>query len=168
MTRRAVIQLFASGATVGLVVAAAYLHWSPSNDRVFHSFVILAACGVSFPALTIFLNITLKMWDKAIEQGKILADLRDEVKPLVQDAKAVIKSVEDMVSRFGDQPMVVIDFIDKLAKDGTVQKLTTSIESIVKKVQEVIDHKPATGKSREEILKEMGGNKDAGPATDLR
>lgn len=167
MSRFAVIKLFALGWAVGIPMAALYIYFSPSHDRVFHGFVMLAACGVSFPAVTIFLNITLKMWDKAIEQGKILADLRDEIKPLVADAKVVIKSVEDMVSRFGDQPRVVVDFIDKLAKDGTVEKLTSSFDAIMKKVHEVIDPKPADGKTREEILKEMEGESHAGKQSDL-
>jgi len=168
MSRRDVIKLFVLGWAVGITMAALYIYFSVSHDRVFHGFVMLAACGVSFPAVTIFLNITLKMWDKAIEQGKILADLRDEIKPLVEDAKVVIKSVEDMVSRFGDQPRIVVDFIDKLAKDGTVEKLTASIESVVKKVQQVIGHEsPAAGKSREDILKEMGGESHAGKQSDL-
>jgi len=169
MSRRTVVLLFVIGSSVGIPMAALYITFSPSHDRYFHAFVMMAACSVSFPAVTIFLNITLKMWDKAIEQSKILSELRDEIKPLVADAKVVIKSVEDMVNQFGDQPRVVVDFIDKLAKDGTVEKLTSSIEAVVKKVQDVIEHggKPATGKSRDEILKEMEGDADAGKKADL-
>lgn len=176
MSRRAVTALFVLGWAVGIPMAALYIIFSPSHDRVFHGFVMLAACGVSFPAVSIFLNITLKMWDKQVEMsdkqvefGKVFADLRDQITPLVKDAKGVIKSVEDMVNRFGDQPKAVVDFIDKIAKDGTVEKLTTSFDSIMKKIHEVIDLKPATGKSREELLKEMeDGKSHAADQTDLR
>lgn len=164
MRRRTVVALFALGQSVGIPLAGLYARLSPSQDRFFHAFVLYAACGVSFPAVSVFLTITLRMWDKAQEQGQLLADLRDDIKPLVSDAKAVVDAVGSVVKQIGDKnPKMVVDFVEKLHKDGTFEKIATSIETVAKKVHEAIGHgRSVPAATRDDLLGATGGGGDAG------
>lgn len=139
MNRKTVALLFVLGASVGIPLAVAYATLQKGEDRYFHAFVMLAALGVSFPAVSVFLTITLRMWDMAQDQRSLLKEMRDDVKPITADAKEVIGGVRELIEDFKKQdPKRIVDFIDKLSKDGTLERIADSVEKVGEKVHEAI------------------------------
>lgn len=139
MKTRTVVLLFTLGSLVGVPLAGLYIRFSPSDDKFFHAFVMLAACCVSFPAVVVFLRITLRMWAMAEEQRGAMLELRDSLKPFVEKAGTVVDGAASIIEDLKNQKAgKIVEFIEKIEKDGIVPKIVSSVEGIGKQVAEVI------------------------------
>lgn len=139
MKSRTVALLFSLGSFAGVLMAGLYTRFSPSPDRFFHAFVMLAACGVSFPAVVIFLRVTLKMWAMAEDQKGLMLELRNAIKPFVEEGKEVIAAVRGIIEDLKNQKAgKIIEFIERVERDGLIPKVVKSIEEIGRQVGEVI------------------------------
>lgn len=139
MKSRMVVLLFALGSFVGIPLAGLYIRFSPSDDKFFHAFVMLAACAVSFPAVVVFLRITLKMWAMAEEQRSTMLELRDSIKPFAEKGRELLDDAGGIIEDLKNQKAgKIVDFIEKIEKEGIVPKIVASVEGIGKQVAEVI------------------------------
>lgn len=139
MKRKSVILLFAVGALVGVPLSVTYALVMTPEDRYFHSFVMLAACGVSFPAVVIFLRVTLDMWARAIRSEAIMQELRDEIKPITKDAREVIGAVHELVEDLkGQNPKRIVEFVDRLSRDGVIDRIAGTVEKVGEKIGDAI------------------------------
>jgi len=74
--------------------------------------------------------------------AQILETIKADVVPLIADAKSVVGSIRTLVDDVKNQnPGKILEFLDKLSKDGTVERMTTAVEIIGKKVQSVFGAK---------------------------
>jgi hypothetical protein len=81
--------------------------------------------------------------------------VESELVPLARDARAMIVGAQTIVDDLKSQnPKRILEFIDRLERDGTIHKLTASIEQIVTKFKS--DGLGESGKTREQIVKEAG------------
>jgi len=135
MKRRTVIGLFALGALVGIPLGAVYVKFSTSTDKFFHAYVLVASVAVSFPSVVIFLRSTLLLLDIATQNQESMKDLGSvakDAKELIADAKAIIADVKKQ------DPRKIVEFIDKLSTDGTLEKIADSVEKVAERVGEAI------------------------------
>lgn len=80
--------------------------------------------------------------------------VEDELVPVVKDARAMITGAQTIVNDLKSQnPKRILEFIDRLEKDGTIHKLTASIEQIVLKFK-TDGLGESSGKTRGEIVRE--------------
>ena len=91
-----------------------------------------------------YILFTKRMMVKSIELGEKtanhLVELQRDVGPLIVDAKAVIASVRTLVDDIQRQdPRRLVEFVDKLARDGTLDRITGSLEKIADRVHGAID-----------------------------
>lgn len=136
MKRSTVVSLFTAGSLIGIPLAVSYALTASSEDRYFHGFIILSACSVSFPAIVIFLRSTLQLLDMAIKNDERMRDLGS----VAADAKEVIGAVRSLIEDVKEQnPGRIIEFLEKLQKDGSIEKIATSVEAIAKKAHEVLE-----------------------------
>ena len=116
------------------------------STSVFQVLVLSYGLGFFVPAfLTSLIKMSLgvEMSRAALEIGqdtsRTLEEMRDEVKPLVEDAKEVVGAVRDLVKDIKDQnPRKIVDYFDKLSKDGTIDRIAASIDKVADKVHEAI------------------------------
>lgn len=110
---------------------------------------------------TLFIAWPYLRWTKkriaatANAMESIQAFVEQEAVPLVRDARAMIAGAQTIVDDFKSQnPKRILEFMDKLDKDGTIHKLSASIDRIVEKFKnDGLGESP--GKTRDEILATM-------------
>lgn len=135
MSPKTVILLFAVGSFVGIPLAISYIAFAQTKDRFFHAFVLAAALCVSFPAVVIFIRSTLKLLAIAIKNERSMDELGDVAK----DAKDVIKDIKEIIADVKIQdPKKIVEFVDKLATDGTLEKIAGSVEKVAERIGEAI------------------------------
>jgi len=135
MKRRTVIGLFAVGALIGVPLGVVYVRFSASIDKFFHAYVLVASVAVSFPSVVIFLRSTLLLLDIAVQNQdsmKELGSVAHDAKELIADTKAIIADVKKQDHR------KIVEFINKISDDGTLEKIAESVEKVAERVGEAI------------------------------
>lgn len=112
------------------------------STAVFQVLVLSYGLGFFVPAfLTSLFKMSLgvEMSRRGLEIGeetsKVLAQLSKDAGPLIVDAKEVVGSIREIISDIKEQnPGRIIEFLESLERDGSVQKIAKSVEEIAKKV----------------------------------
>jgi hypothetical protein len=139
MKPRTVALLFVVGSFIGTPMALLYIRYSPSVDRFFHAFVMLAAIAFSAPSVVVLLRMTLRMWEMAVEQRATMLELRDSIKPFVVEGRGVIEGVKGVIEDLKNQKAgKIIEFIEKIEKDGLIPKIVLSMEEIGRQVGDAV------------------------------
>lgn len=129
--------------------------------------------GPAFATSLLKMDMAVEMSREGLEIGRETAEvmraLKEDVVPIIADAKTVLASVSELVRQLNEQnPKAIVDFLERLAKDGTVEKIASSVETVAKKVHEVLDRqRPSAEGNREDLISGIGGP-DARSAIDLR
>lgn len=160
-----------TGSTAGAMFLLGYDSKTIANVSTVIFQVILLPYGLGYvaPALATSLlkmalgvEISREGLDLGRNTATTLTELRADVKPILEDAKSVLGSVRDLVEDVKSQnPKRIVEFIEKLAHDGTVEKIAKSVEKVADRVHEALTQKEfpsppgAKPKSREEILTEV-------------
>jgi hypothetical protein len=139
LTGGVVLGLFLSGHDSKKVVEV--------STSVFQVLVLSYGLGFFVPAfLTSLLKMSLgvEMSRKGLEIGeetsKVLAQLQRDFVPLLKDVQEVVGSARTVIDDIRQQnPGRIIEFLEKLKADGSVERAVRSVEEIAKKVHEVIE-----------------------------
>lgn len=152
----ATVCFLAMGGTVIGMASTGYDSKSIVNVLLIAVYIVVPLYGVGYmgPAFA----TSLVMGRRGIEIGEKTSETMDEfardIKPILRDAQDVIGEVKKLVRQFESQnPKAVVDFIEKLARDGTVDRVAKSVETVAKKIHEALEsRKGEPGISREDLL----------------
>jgi hypothetical protein len=118
------------------------------------------AVVIGLAVWTVFIAWPYLRWTKrrieatANAMESIQKFVENEAVPLVRDARAMVSGAQTVVDDLKSQnPKRILEFIDKLEKDGTIHKLAASIEQVVAKFK-ADGFGDGLGKTREEILRD--------------
>jgi len=146
----------AMGGTVIGMASVGYDSKSIVNVLLIAVYIVVPLYGVGYmgPAFA----TSLVMGHRGIEIGEKTSETMDsfaaDIKPILRDARDVIGEVKELVEQFKSQnPKAIVDFIEKLSKDGTVDRVAKSIETVAKKIGDVLEPKNRLpGASKEHLL----------------
>jgi type III secretory pathway component EscR len=146
--RRDVLSFMARAFVIGMVLGGAagafYWKYSVSKEKIFQGAIIVAALAFTMPAFATSLKLMLSMFymswagqEKADGVWRNLKEIKDEVKPVVENAGKIMDNLARVVERYGKNDLVK-SFIDEaksaLAKEGgiiqKIDRLTLAIEAL--------------------------------------
>lgn len=115
---------------------------------------ILIAFGAIAWALLIlwpYLRETRLVMRESLKLGRAttatLTTLEGDIRPVVKDLKEIVSDIRTLIGDVKEQkPGRIIEFLDKLQKDGSIEKIATSVEAIARKAHEALGRgKPQEG-----------------------
>jgi len=167
----AVLVFLVTGSTAATMFLLGYDSKTIANVSTVVFQVILLPYGLGYvaPALATSLlkmSLGVEMSRESLTLGRetstTLTELKDDVKPILVDAKEVMGDLKSLVTDVKSQnPKRIVEFIEKLAADGTVEKIAKSVEKVADHVREALEEKEfkrppgAKPKSREDVLAEI-------------
>ncbi len=121
-----------------------------TSTIAFQILVLSYGMGFFVPAFCTSLlkmGLGVEMSRQGLEIGRQTAEhigfLQAELQRLVGDAQSVVKPLRELVEDFKGKPSEifnkVIDYVEKLEKDGTVETLAKGIKDVSQKIGKVID-----------------------------
>ncbi len=121
-----------------------------ASTIVFQVVVLSYGMGFFVPAFCtslIKMGLGVEMSRQGLEIGREtaahIALLQGELRNLVNDAQSVLTPLQKLFGDFEGRPSEiftkVIDFVERLEKDGTIESLTKGIKDISEKIKQVID-----------------------------
>jgi hypothetical protein len=123
--------------------------------------VILLSYGLGFfvPA---FLTSLVKM-SLGVEMSRQTIETMQETKeaivPVVNDVKEVVGAFRAIVEDVKKHDLHrVVEFVDQLSKNGTVEALATNIKKLAERVQVAVEAPSGESKSKEDIVGEIEGD----------
>lgn len=116
------------------------------STAIFQVIVLSYGMGFFVPAFLtslVKMSMGVEMSRKGLEIGKttaaILRDFQREIKPLLADAGEVVGSVRKLVEDLKHQDVgKIVEFLERVKSDGTVDRVAASLEVIAKKFDSVI------------------------------
>jgi uncharacterized protein YoxC len=108
---------------------------------------ILIAFGAIAWALLIlwpYLRETRLVMRESLKLGRAttstLTTLEGDIRPVVKDLKEIVSDIRTLISDVKEQkPGRIIEFLEKLQKDGSIEKIATSVEAIARKAHEAFE-----------------------------
>lgn len=144
----ATLCLVAMGGTVVVMGLLGYDSKTIANVQLIAVYIVLPAYAIGYvaPALAtslIKMSLGVEMSRRGLDVGRQTADLLDgfsrDTKPIVEDLKNIIASVRELIEDLKRQKAgKIVEFLEKLSKDGTVDKIAGSLDEIGRKVGEVV------------------------------
>lgn len=127
------------------------------STSVFQVVVLSYGMGFFVPAFLtslVKMSMGVEMSRRGLDIGKqtaaILREFQKEIRPLLTDAGEVIGSVKTLVEDLKRQDVAkIMEFLDRVKRDGTVDRVAASLEEIAKKVDRVIKSVKADAVARE-------------------
>lgn len=137
-------KIFALGQAIGIPLAVLYMIYSPSMDRPFHSFVMWAGAGITFPLFSISIRIMLKMYYKAVAQEEKFVEVADQVKEVAktvhqekQTVDPIITQVKTTVDRVVPTIEKAAQAVDRVAENGQLEEALLAIREIPGKLDRI-------------------------------
>lgn len=135
---------FIIGTVVGLLAGCLYWKYSLSKEKIFQGAIIVAALAFTMPAFATSLKLMLSMFymswgsvEKSDGMFQNLKELKDEAKPLLENAGKIVGNLACVVERYGKNDIVksLIQEAKTLLTEeaGVIQKidrLTLAIEAL--------------------------------------
>jgi hypothetical protein len=105
------------------------------------SIVSIAAWFVAAPFAVGYMgSLTTRMEKKTDMSVRMFDKLYEEIHPTVENAKKVLESLSGLVDQVKRQePGRIIEFVDKLQKSGTIDKVAKSLEQIAGRVRGALE-----------------------------
>ena len=152
-----ILLLFGVGIPIGTAVCILYIFYIESDAKWFHGFIMLAAIGFTAPMFVLSVRLMLKMYYENLEVKETFADLIQIVKnekvdlqPLIEDGKKTVERVIPVVDRTAEA-------IDRLTKDGKLEKAVDAIAVIPAKLDELgASSRPAAADVEVPLLPDEG------------
>jgi hypothetical protein len=127
-----VVGLCTGIACAGLYAAAVAKFFVFDSGALFQTFTILAFFGFIAPTARVSITLLLRGLERGDETAGILKDLRTNALPLIDDTKALVAEIKGM------DMQRAVDFLDKVTKDGTVDRFAKSIDGVADKIHDLI------------------------------
>lgn len=134
---------FTGGCLFAAVSGTLYWHHSVSKEKLFQFLILIGATAFTIPALMTSLRMMLLMaymgWngqDKSEGMFKAITELKDEVKPILENVGKIVENLNQVVERHGGKAIstsLIEEAKDFLAKEGILQRLdrlTKAIEAL--------------------------------------
>ena len=106
--------------------------------------IALGAVGWALLALWPYMRVTRAAMMESLELGRassgVLKGLESEVKPLVADLRGIVGDFKILIGDIKEQrPGRILEFLEKLEKDGSIQKITQSVEAIARQAHAALE-----------------------------
>lgn len=132
--RDMVIATFSIGLLIGLGAATLYAlairkFFVFGSVELFQTLAIFIFCAWVAPSARVLITLSLKGLERGDQTVEVLSSFKDDVKPLLTDAKELVLSMKGMnVQKFSD-------LADKVLKDGSIDRLSTALGTLVSKLE---------------------------------
>jgi hypothetical protein len=165
------IRMFALGCAIA--AAGVYWYWrhSPSQDKIFHCFLIMAACGFTFPMFTASVRLMVRMYymnhagmQKQEEMVDGFREVKNDAKPIVADVRTIVHKITVALEKYSNDDLVksfIAEFKKELdSEDGAVKRFMRKMDEAVEGLKALT---APVGQPRKPGLLERGINGGQAP-----
>jgi uncharacterized protein YoxC len=151
------------GSISAVMISKGYAPERIVSIQLMMTYMILPVYAVGFAAPMLItslmkLGLGLDMSREGLKMGKTTADhidaLQKELRGILTDVRDIVGPVSELVNDLKSQKTgKVIEFIEKLSTDGSVEKIAGALESIGERIHRVIEkvEKSTVDKAMEKI-----------------
>jgi uncharacterized protein YoxC len=91
-----------------------------------------------------YIHETRAVMRESLKLGRATANtlttLESDIRPVVKDLKEIVSDIRTLIGDVKEQkPGRIIEFLEKLQKDGSIEKIATAVEAIARKTHEVLE-----------------------------
>ena len=106
--------------------------------------ISLGAIGWALFVLWPYIHETRLVMRESLKLGRAtattLTTLEGDIRPVVKDLREIVSDIRTLISDVKEQkPGRIIEFLEKLQKDGSIEKIATSVEAIARKAHEAFE-----------------------------